>query len=133
VAARSTRSGESDDPLDVQFNSITSSFFTHRLTGNGSSVASEGLTSRSGMRLGFISAANSTANVFGGVVIDVLDAYSTTKNKTFRSLSGITSANLVSLNSGSHETTASITQITLLPQFGSFVTASRFSLYGIKG
>jgi len=133
VAARSTRSGESDDPLDVRFNSLTSSFFTHRLTGNGSSVASEGLTSRSGMRLGFIPAANSTANSFGGAVIDVLDAYSTTKNKTFRSLSGMTSANFISLHSGSHATTSSITEIKLLPQFGSFVSGSRFSLYGIRG
>jgi len=132
VTARSTRA-DLDSPLGVQFNGITSGYFWHALKGTGSAVQFEALTSQSSMRLGSPTAANSTANNFGATVVDILDAYSTTKNKTFRSLTGATNLDRIQLMSGSVASTNSVTSITVLDQFGSFVSGSRFSLYGIKG
>jgi hypothetical protein len=132
-AARSTRSGNADDPLNLQFNTITSGYFNHQLSGDGSSVTSGAGTSLSGIRVGRLTAASSTASAFGAGVIDVLDPFETTKNTTFRSLSGSTSANFISLFSGSHATTAALTEIKLLSgTANSLVTGSRFSIYGWK-
>jgi hypothetical protein len=131
--ARSTRSGNTDDPMNLQFNTITSGYFNHQLSGDGSSVTSGGATSESAIRVGRLTAASSSANAFGAGVIDILDPFETTKNTTFRSLSGSTNSNLISVFSGSHATTSALTEIKLLPLIASFASGSRFSLYGLKG
>jgi hypothetical protein len=104
----------------------------HRLGGNGSTVASTEFA------VGYVAlfpAANGTTNSFGGAVIDILDPYSTTKNKTIRSIHGFTGVtNWVFLSSALRIDTASTTSITLsADSTGSFISGSRFSLYGIKG
>jgi hypothetical protein len=132
VTARSNRA-DVDSPFGVQFNGNTSGYFWHELQGSGSTVTSQAQTSQTSMRIGLATGASSTANNFGATVIDILDPYSTTKNKTFRSFIGQTNLDRVKLTSGSLASTASVTSITVLDQFGSFVSGSRFSLYGIKG
>jgi hypothetical protein len=132
VVARSNRA-DLDSPLGMQFNGITSGYFWHELQGTGSAVQSQSATSQTSMRLGTPTAASSATNNFGATIIDILDAYSTTKNKTFRSFSGATNLNRIKLMSGSVASTNSATSITVLDQFGSFIAGSRFSLYGIKG
>jgi hypothetical protein len=132
--ARSTRAGETNSRIRLQFNGITAAnYFWHDLRGDGSAVTSGSQLLTSSMGMGRITAASSTANAFAATVIDALDCFSTSKNKTFRSLSGMTSENFIRLQSGSLAETDSITEITLLDEFGSFVAGSRFSLYGIKG
>jgi hypothetical protein len=133
VVARSSRSGETDSRITLQFNTATSGYFAHELQGDGSSVSSSGETSQSAIRIGFMTANDSDANAFGAAIIDVLDPYSTSKNTTFRSLTGATDLNRIRLNSGSRATTDSVTEIKLLDAFANFKTGSRFSLYGIKG
>jgi hypothetical protein len=81
-------------------------------------------------------ALNDTANSFGAAVLDVLDPYSTTKNKTLRCLQGVRAGTgpAIELRSGFWNNTASITSIVFTPETsGSFVSGSRFSLYGIRG
>jgi hypothetical protein len=74
-----------------------------------------------------------TANSFGAGVIDILDTYSTTKNKTVRILTGTTDDVFVALRSGLWNNTASITSLTLVTSDGSnLVAGSRFSIYGVK-
>jgi len=73
--------------------------------------------------------------------IDLLDFYSTSKNKTVRGFSGTMSADAggftgkeVQLSSSFRDSTVAITAVTLDPLFGAnLVAGSRFSLYGIKG
>jgi hypothetical protein len=112
-------------------------YANHQLFGNGSSVGSGAQTSFSSFELHYTSAATTTANVFGSGVIDFLDAFSTTKNKTRRvsySMGVHSGFSGVYLISGVWMNTAAITSIAFTPQFGSnWVTGSRFSLYGIKG
>jgi hypothetical protein len=114
-------------------NGITSGYRWHFLEGNGSGVSS-GSESSTGMRLAQQPAANATANAFGSFVIDIPDAFETTKYKTFRSLSGMTSgSNFITLFSGFHETSAAMTEVSIYSQTGNnLATGSRFSLYGIK-
>jgi hypothetical protein len=106
----------------------------HSLFGNGSSVSSgfDGSGQTSAWAY-YVPSASIASNIFGGAVIDILDAYSTTKNKVFRSLSGFTGASsVILLKSGMRISSESTTSITILPQSGNFLTGSRFSLYGVK-
>jgi hypothetical protein len=129
---RSSR-GELDSPLDVRWNGITSGYFSHELRGYANAVSSSGGTGGSYMRLAYGPASSAASNAFGATVIDILDAYSTTKNKTFRALYGDTGVQILGLSSASVANTSSTTSITLLDNFGNLVAGSRFSLYGIKG
>jgi hypothetical protein len=72
---------------------------------------------------------------FGTYVIDVLDAYSTTKNKTMRALGGFADPNwkTITLASGAWRSNSSLTSVLLKSQSGNTLAGSRFSLYGIKG
>jgi hypothetical protein len=85
------------------------------------------------------SSANAPASVFGAGVVDILDAFSTTKNKTVRAFSGnYTAANnlgdrqIVHLASGVYLSTTAINSLTLYAA-NNLVAGSRFSLYGIRG
>jgi hypothetical protein len=105
----------------------------HNLTGTGSSVVSGAQVSANYARSGMASGSTVAANVFGAGVIDLLDPYSTTKNKTFRTLSGNNGGTRIDLHSGLWMNTASVTSWQLLLDDGSFIAGSRFSLYGIRG
>jgi hypothetical protein len=106
-------------------------YVSHRLFGNGSSVTSDAHTSRNNF-FGGNNEDGSITSSFSAGVLDILDAFSTTKNKTTKSFSGV-STPFVMLQSGAWLSTASITSITLAPNLNSFLTGSRFSLYGIRG
>jgi len=133
-----TNRGANEDILAVRFNGDTgSNYGGHYLYGTGSTVAS-GETFAGGpytyIYSNFVAAGNNTANAFAGVVIDFLDAYSTSKNKTIRVAFGSPGGNLVGLGSGLWRNTNAISSITLFPAIGSSLNAtSRFSIYGIKG
>jgi hypothetical protein len=123
----------------LSFNSDTNvnSYAMHQLFGNGSSVQTEAVTSGflGGIApVGRIPGANATANSFGGVIIDILDPFETTKNTILRALSGSPSTEArINFVSGVWLNTAAVTTITLQPQGGgNFVQYSRFSLYGLR-
>jgi hypothetical protein len=118
-------------------------YAAHHLLGTGSSVVSSALSSqnRANRAMGdaTVPGAGATANSFGAIVVDFLDVYSTTKNKTSRTLSGqANGSNLrLGLFSGVWLNTASVTSITLLTDDSggdyNWVAGSRFSIYGLKG
>jgi hypothetical protein len=122
----------------MQFNGVTTnSYAWHWLYGTGSgSPASQGFPNTNRILVGIEPTNGTTANAFGTHVLDILDPFETTKNKTTRSLSGNANAggNFILLSSGVFLSTNSITSIKLFPEGGSdsFVQFSRFSLYGIK-
>jgi hypothetical protein len=106
----------------------------HQLRVSGTALASEASTSRANMPFGQVpgSGGGSPANVFGAQVVDIIDPFET-KNKTLRSFGGrVFSGNeWIGLHSGLWMNTASVTSITLTAN-GSFVSGTRFSLYGIR-
>jgi hypothetical protein len=135
TASRNSRTGFSTGVVSLRFNGDTSSSYTyHELFGNGSSVSSYADGSQTSIRGAFfVAGASTAANAFGGGVLDILDPFSTTKNTTTRSLSGVADA-AVALTSGAFFKTDAITSITLLGIGGTnLVAGSRFSLYGIRG
>ena len=136
--SRSTRATTSDS-IGMQLNGdVSTNYARHYLAGDGASATAGATTSETQMTVAMSAAANNTASVFGGGVIEILDYSSTTKNKTIRTLSGIDNNGdgTVQLGSGLYfATPVAITSILFRVQSGSanFTQNTRFSLYGIKG
>jgi hypothetical protein len=131
-------SASTGQELTIRVNGVsTNSYSWHFLRGTGSIVQSEAGSTTNGMYLGQFSAASATANHFTSGVIDLLDPYSTTKNKTFRGFSGISDPSLtrILLYSGLFQSTNAVDSITIFSQnfTDNIVAGSRFSLYGIRG
>jgi hypothetical protein len=122
----------------IRFNGDTgSNYNSHVLFGNGSSVGSFDMNSAFGATAiwGTVSTRIGTTSAYAPNIIDILDAYSTTKNKTIRRLSGSTGGSaIIIMGSGLWRSTSSTTSLTLFGRGGdSYTIGSRFSLYGIKG
>lgn len=136
AVVRTTWAGSLLGSMQVQFNSDTSvSYSTHRLRGNGSTVAS---SSYLGNRIQFndlVPQATSGSGVFSALVVDILDFSSTTKNTTIKALFGglASGAKTVHFDSGAYFNTDAISSINLLDGDANFEVGSRFSLYGSKG
>jgi len=136
--ARTDRPSEYVDPFTVRLNGDSgANYARHQLSATNAGIISSGLANDTGMfPLGQAGGAANT-NVFAGSVIDFLDAYSTTKNKTARAFTGVMGLttggnNSIRLVSGVRLNTSSITSITITA-INSFQSGSRFSLYGIRG
>jgi hypothetical protein len=111
-------------------------YATHQLFGYNGSVGSGAAVSSTTMIVGVSAGSSQTANIFGATVIDILDIFSSTKNTTTRSLSGVGNSSTngdIELQSGHWRNTASVQTIEILTVGSSFASDSRFSIYGIKG
>jgi hypothetical protein len=138
MMARAT-TASTQDGIKLTFNSdTTANYSNHDLWGNGSSVGAGALTGGSATygRTFAITAANTAASIFGVSVIDILDYSSTSKNKTFRALTGNdqNGSGEIDLSSGNWRTSASaISTISLAPVNGStWASGTTAALYGIK-
>jgi hypothetical protein len=137
TSVRTNRSDADSDPVRIRFNSDTgSNYARHRLIAYlSTNLISGAATSQNAMFITESAAcANNAANIFAGVVTDILDPFQTNKNKTIRSFGGNHASgwNAVELYSGFWNNTNAVTTITLTPLIGTnFVAGSRFSLYGV--
>jgi hypothetical protein len=117
----------------LQFNSDTANNYAyHYLYGNGSITGAAGVSTTSS--IGFTDS-TSTANIFNGFVMDILDYKSTNKNKTTKSIGGLDAngSGIILLNSGLwFKTPEAITTIKITPSLGTYQQYSSFALYGIK-
>ena len=116
----------------------TSTLPYHWLDGDGTTASASWDNTATQMRVGVLSNANYTANNMGVTILDIHDYASTSRNKTFRSFSGVnnndTTQGSVRLSSGLWMNTAAITSLTFSTNAGAnFTTNTTFSLYGIKG
>jgi hypothetical protein len=124
------------EAVRVQFNADTgNNYARHTLFANGSSVGSFGGANQDRFELGDYPWNSSTANAFGGAVIDILDPFETTKYTTARALTGSEhgSGNRLQFVSGLWMNTNALSEIRLYSAFSTMLTGSRFSLYGIRG
>ena len=129
---------ETDDALVIRFGGPSNTYSTHILLANGSTVTSGADSNGPHMYIGQIPSNNFTASAYGAGVIDILDAFETTKKKTLRSLAGETgSANQIILASGSFHGTGNLNALSTIviasANGGNFTTDSRIRLYGLKG
>jgi len=131
--ARSSRATDGDN-LGVRFNGVTTSSYSHhRLFGNVGTLSSFAGSNANTMLGDAVPSANSVANCFSGGIIDILDPYSTTKNKTMRILCGYAqSTGVMELVSGAFYSLNALSSIEIVALSGSLVSGSRFSLYGIR-
>lgn len=119
----------------LRFNAdTTSSYSTHRIYGNGSSVIADSSANVSYINCGYGTGSTVTSNVMGVSVVDILDYSNVNKYKTTRSLSGNdrNGSGVIDFASGSWRNTAAITSVTILAGAGSFTSASTFALFGVK-
>ena len=118
--------------------SATTNYYTHYLSGDGSSVSSGALSNANpsyGMYFGTAIGANAT-NMGSAYVVDILDYANTNKYKTMRSLGGEdnnSTGGAISLRSSLWSNTAAITSLKLVCLSYNFAQYSHFALYGIKG
>jgi hypothetical protein len=115
----------------------TTAYDSHYLYGNGSAASAGAITTTSRIYANTSAGALSTA-VMGGLIFDLHDYASTTKNKTariFHGLDGNTASTdyTVYLSSGLWRNTAAVNSITIICVGANFTTDTVFSLYGIKG
>ena len=133
VASRGATASSSVNTL-LRINADTgTNYAEHGFQGTGAVLNVTAQTNQSSMFTGTVPAASANANYFGATVIDLLDAYSTTKNKTIRYINGSQSNGGINIGSGHRRNIESTTSLTLLPAIGSWAANSRFSIYGIKG
>jgi len=138
VRATSSQSTPYDLTLTVNGTNPTE-FAYHQLRGDGSSVSSANLTSDNVFRIPLaVPDAFHTANVFGNVVIDILDYANTNKSKTMRAIFGwdnnggsSPSAGWTGLTSSGWFNTNAINRLEIAT-FGNFSQYSRVDLYGIS-
>ena len=135
AVVKSDYSGSFDIML-MRVNGATSNYSQHVLLGNpgSNSVLSSSTAGAANIQVGWVNG-SPTTSAFAPAVIDILDSFSTTKNKTVRSFSG--SPNdlaRVGLYSGAYFSTTTISSLSFLSNYaGNWIAGSRFSLYGVKG
>jgi hypothetical protein len=125
-----------DYNIHAQFNADTANNYSyHYLYGTGAAADTGAATSTSETLVGRITGANTSANIFGIIIIDILDYINTNKFKTVRSLTGHdqNGSGGAWLMSSNWRSTSAITSIRLYPASGNFAQYSSFALYGIKG
>lgn len=137
---RSTTAASLADDVRLRLGNLSidtgSNYAGHTLEGNGTSVQSVSWTSLTWIaRIGYAPRANSTANAWGGIVIDILDYASTSKTKTSRSVCGVdlNGTGVVTLASGLWNSTNAVTNIRLFSEANNFSQYSTLSLYGVTG
>jgi hypothetical protein len=123
--------------LRWRFNGDTSGLMpSHAVYGDGSggSAIATYYGSNNPMSLGGFTGANSTANVFGAGVLDLLDYASTSKFKTVRALNGrdVNGSGFIFFESGLYQSTTVVNQISITCSAGNFAQHSSFALYGVK-
>jgi hypothetical protein len=143
ITTRNTSNVGGDDTLlQINGDATYTNYRSHYLYASGSTFNAANMQSTSfpGANLSInVSDSGSTAGAFGVIIVDILDAFSTTKLKTIKSFSGAQSNagnQGVTLASAIWTSTAAVTSLTVLPYAGvagSFATGSRVSLYGLRG
>jgi hypothetical protein len=133
--ARSTFADTNTYP-DIRFNGDSGSNYSwHILDGNGSSASAGAGTSQASAGVPTFTAGNSTANIFGVLIMDILDYANTTNNKTVRYLGGHdqNGSGILRFSSGSWRNTSAINSITFTAIGGAnWAVNTQFSLYGVK-
>ena len=137
---QSNRTAYPLDETHIQFNGDTgANYAQHALYGNGASAAATNVTSGTDIELGYGFLGDTSSNVFGVGVLDILDYTNANKNKVIRFLGGIDMNGTISsyggrvgISSGLWLNTSSISSFKLFSPNGNFNQYSNFSLYGIR-
>jgi hypothetical protein len=121
----------------IGFNSATTSYTQHLISGNGGSSVSAGANpSADGITgVGVTIACPSGSGGFGSSVVDILDYTNTNKYKIVRTFTGqnVNGDGRIRMYSGLWVNTNVISSIQITPNSSTFLQYTKFALYGIKG
>jgi hypothetical protein len=135
--ARDSRAATQDTLKIIYNNDSGSNYFTyHEIYGDGSTAAAyAGNPSDTQIYVDSFAASSASANIFGAMVIDILDYANTNKYKTNRFLGGNdrNGSGSIAFGSGLWLSTSAINRITISGANGTLSQYSQFALYGIKG
>lgn len=125
------------DILLARFNGDSgSNYSAHNLLATyGNGTVSNGAANTSYTSPIICTGATNSSGYYGPFVVDVLDAFSTSKYKTTRSLSGIADGSTnreLRFSSGSWRNFSAISSITFYGESGSFLSGSKLSVYGVR-
>ena len=132
---RNTVTGVTDNYSFIRFNGDTGNNYAwHILDGNGSSAYASAASTTSSAGVPTFPTAQSTTNIYGVLVLDILDYTNTNKNKTVRYLGGHdqNGSGILRYGSGLWMNTSAITSVTFTFNSDSWTSLSTFALYGIK-
>jgi len=140
IAAQQNFTGFPRQSTRFRINNDTGTNYAyHDLSGDGGSVSSSALANASYIQLPN-QPGSQDGNIYGAMVVDILDFSSTTKNTTVRALGGgyfAGNQRRIQLASGLHISTSAVTSFThFVGDPGdniSWTADSRWSIYGIKG
>jgi hypothetical protein len=127
--------GTRSDNVFLEFNSDTTGYAYRYLGADATNPPNSGAAAnQSSMLVGRVTGANSGASIFGASIVDILDPFETTKNKTVRSFTTATdgTSNTMWIFSGLWIDTGAVTTLKLTSGAQDFVSGSRFSLYGMR-
>ena len=115
----------------------TTSYSSHFLNGDGSTVTAGGASSNNRMDIGYVPTSGYASNIFGTLIIDIHNYASTTQYKTIRAFSGFDTngAGTVAISSGLWQKTNAVTDVVFSNENNGFnwSIGTTFALYGIKG
>jgi hypothetical protein len=128
----STGSPSSGFVMKINADSTAANYRYHYLQSNGATVSA--FSDINQFDLYSLPTADAASNIFGTVIIDIIDYASTTKNKTLRWSIGNdrNGAGTMSLGSGLYISTVALSEINFSTS-SNFASGTVFSLYGIKG
>lgn len=108
--------------------------YVHGLGASGTTVYSDSGSGNAAIGVGLYSSPFGSNN-YAMTILDLLDAFSSTKNKTVRILGGYADSieSNIWVRSGLWSSTSAVTSIVLNSTAVNFSSGSRFSIYGIKG
>jgi len=133
--ARSTFADTNTYP-DIRFNGDSAANYSwHILDGNGSTAYASAGANQTSAGVPTFTAGNSTANIFGVLIMDILDYANTTNNKTVRYLGGHdqNGSGILRFSSGSWRNTSAINSVTFTAIGGAnWAVNTQFSLYGVR-
>jgi hypothetical protein len=135
--ARGSRAATQDTLKVIYNNDSAGNYFSyHEIYGDGSSAAAyNGNATNTNNYVDSFAASSASANIFGAMIIDILDYTNTNKYKTNRFLGGNdrNGSGSIAFGSGLWMSTSAITRITISAANGNLSEYSQFALYGIKG
>lgn len=116
-------------------NDSASNYAQHKMNGETATANSNSGFSNSSIGLMSLPVRGNEANTFAGFVIDVINAHSTSRNKTVRYQIGSTQTSFqnVTFGTGFIQNTAAITELNLFMTSGSMSSKTSISIYGIRG
>jgi len=136
ILGRSASGSFTGGSTGIRLNGDTgSNYAAHFLLGDGSSTSAYGWSNEANMYGYTFAGGTATSGVFAGLIIDILDFASASKNKTLRTLSGVDNNGNgeVRFSSGLWRNTNPVNSITIDGRGENYVQYSQFALYGVKG